>query len=435
MAAGAALALTGSAGATGCTRAAARGAGGQVPGGVLPRKVCWIDLDDLGREYLDQQIAAGQARNLARAKLTGRTFTDFWAAPNCSVFRARAMTGLDAYRPGNGIGTIVRKTDTAWPGPSGQWIAEGLPGTSVKIGKVHLTGSDVFPQVMLDRGFDRFVGMRGNLGENGASYYNWLEYHADAQGTGVTTQTKHNTTRIGELALEEIALGTDLVHVSFNAIHAPLELPPNHEPPGKVYSAANDQEVLDAMLFHLDYWVGQLIAAAAPAGYVVIIACDNGTDGDGKGTWREDGVNTDLIVLGAGVASGASSRLVQATDLWATVRRLRGDPSGATALDSRDFTDELLAVPQVDAPREFLTVDWFPDLGAPPPLSKWSRCIRNAEWKLAWQKWTPLGTIALPYLGLHHLPTDPEEETNLLDAPLSPEAQAAYDLLLANLQS
>lgn len=391
------------------------------------RRVLLIDLDDIGREYLDAQIALGGAPNLAGAVASGRTYQTFWAAPNCSLFRARVLTGLDAYRAGNLVGRIVGGGDNWFHGPAGTWMPEGLPGQKVKIGKLHVTGGQAFPAVTVLRGWDRFVGVRGNCdNDGGAGYYSWFEGTADSQGASVAVQTQHNTERTADLALAELAAGTELIHVSFNAIHRPLELPPG-------YTGTTEAEIRAAMLAHLDHWIGQILAVAVPAGYVVLIACDNGSDGDGKGTYLEDGTNTHLIILGAGVIPGVSTRLVQATDLWATIRRLRGDMSGAVAADSCDFSDDFLPWSQWHAPREFLTVDWFPFVGVMPPADKWSRMIRNARWKYVDQKIKTAGILAEPVQALFDLESDPEEQVNLLDAPLSAEAAMAYDLLLENL--
>lgn len=404
-------------------------------GDPLPRKVLLIDLDDIGHEYLEARMTSGGAPNLARAFQIGRSYAKFWAAPTCSIFRGRVLSGLDAYRPGNLIGRHIPDV-AAWEnfaGPAGLWMPDGLPGQCVKIGKCHVTGANPFPGVMHARGFDRFVGTRGNLADNGGGYYNWLEQFADAQGTGSTQQTQHNTTRTAQLALQEIALGVEFINLSFNAVHAPLQNPPAGEPAGVVYSGSGQSVVKNNMLFHLDYWVGEVFKVAVAAGYIVLIACDNGTAGDGKATHFEDGIRTPLVIVGQGVVPGVSPRLVQATDLWATVRRLRGDTL-ATALDSFDFSDDFLSVPVLHASRQFLTVDWYPNVGVAFEASEWSRAIRDARWKYVDQKLNPNAIAPEPLVGLWDLDTDPEEKTNLLKSPLTPEALAAHASLLANLQ-
>lgn len=402
-------------------------------GDPLPRRVLLVDVDDLGRELLEQAIALERAPFFRRAFQVGRTYSTFWAAPNCSVFRARALTGLDAYRQGNLVGRVVKSSDS-FAGPAGQWLPSALPGTRCKLGKWHVSSGSAFPACVHLGGYDKFAGTRGNLPEDGVGYYDWTEHYADAAGETSVQVFEHATAWQATDALTELRRETDFVHLGFNAIHEPLSLPPSNQPPGKVYSGATPDELRLDMLEHLDYWLGLLCSDAVARGYVVVLCCDNGTDGDGKGTWREDGTNTNLVVFGQGVQPGASSRLVQATDLWATVRRLRGDPLLTVPADSRDFTDDFLPVAQLSTPRQFVTVDWFPGVGVGPTQSNWSRMIRDARWKLVRQKFIPSGLVSQPFEGFFDLEADPEERANLLDAlPLSSEAQAAYDNLAANL--
>jgi hypothetical protein len=343
------------------------------------------------------------------------------------------LSGSDAYRPTNLVGRGVHPGDS-FSGPAGLWLPAGLPGARVKLGKWHVSIGQTFPANLIANGWTRFSGITGNLlSEGGGSYFDWVEHQADSSGSSSAPQAQHHTTRTAAQVLAEIALGTELVHASFQAVHEPLELPPDGEPAGQIYGGTAPAQVRLAMLYHLDYWLGEILSAAGAAGYVVLIACDNGTDGSGKGTNLEAGNCTPLIVWGAGVQQGVSERLVAATDLWATVRRLRGDVSGATAPDSRDFSDDFLGVQPIDPPREFLTLDWFPFLGVPPPANLWSRMIRGERWKLVDRKMLPGSPLVQPLHGLWDLEADPLELNNLLGTPLSAEAQTAFDLLSANL--
>lgn len=413
------------------TLAAAGGA--RASTSPLVGRVLLIDLDDLGWTLLERAMGLGGAPNLANVMATGRTYPAFWAAPVCSLFRARVLTGLDAYRPGNLVGRHIAPSDV-FSGPTGVWLPDGLPGTRVKIGKWHVSTPPTFPASLITNGWDRFQGITNNLANEGGSYYSWVEHQADSSGTSSALQTQHNTSRTAALVLAELQAGTELVHASFQAVHAPLELPPNGEPAGKVYSGTTPDEVRLDMLFHLDFWLGEVLAEAGAQGYLVLIACDNGTDGAGKGTNLESGNRTPLFAWGSGVVPGVSQRLIAATDLWATVRRARGDSSGLQAADSFDFLDDVTMLPQITPPREFLTLDWFPYLGVQPPLNKWSRMIRDKRWKYVSQKLLPGSPILVKLEALRDLQTDPLEQVNLLDGPLSGEAQAALDLLLANLQ-
>lgn len=413
--------------------AAALGLASAAPRGVLDRKVLLIDLDDIGWDLMRRVEPLGGTPRMTAAMAAGRVWTRFWAAPNCSLFRARVLTGADAYRPESYIGRLVQTSDK-FAGPAGTWLPDGLPGERVKLGKWHMSGDvplAMFPQSLVARGWTRFVGNHSNLFTNGTGYYDWKEYDADAQGVTWTQQTQHETTRMASLCLSEIAAGTDLIHASFCAIHKPLDLPPQGEPVGKTYTGVTDFQIRLDMLYHLDHWLGEVMDAAVAAGYVVLVACDNGTDQLGKNTYYETGSNTPLFALGSGVVPGVSQRLVAATDLWATVRRLRGGTGSAP--DAVDFTDDLLGWPPVERERQFLTLDWYPGLAEPPVPGQWSRMIRDARWKLVDQKIKPAGTSGDKIVALHDLESDPEEQVNLLDSPLSGEAQAAYDLLLANL--
>ncbi|HVS19156.1 MAG TPA: sulfatase-like hydrolase/transferase [Planctomycetota bacterium] len=397
---------------------------------LLPRRVLLIDIDDIGHDLLNTAMASGGAPNLKRAFAVGRNYPTFWAAPNCSIFRARLLTGLDAYRTGNLVGRIVRAVDKTFDGPTGTWLPDGLPGRSVKVGKWHCSGANSFPGRLITGGYEAFEGTRGNLNEGGSGYTDWTEWSADASSSGSTPQSQFATTRVAQRTLQEMEPESEFVHASFHAIHEPLEQPPDGEPQGHIYSGTSDPALRANMLFHLDHWLGVLLEAAWRRGYVAIVACDNGSDGEGKGTHTEPGIRTPMVVLGRGVTPGTSTRLVQATDLWATVRRLRGDPAAATAADSHDFSDDFLSVAPVAPPRDHLSVDWFPYLGVVPPASKWSRAVRDARWKYVDQKIPPNGILLEPLIGLWDLLEDPDETVNLLDAPLDAAAAAALAQLL-----
>jgi len=407
-----------------------QGSAHKSPWKPLPRKVLLIDLDDIGREFLSSAIALGMAPHLANAMAVGRNYENFWAALMCSPFRARVLTGLEAFRPGNLVHRIVTENDQ-FTGPTGTWMPAGLPGQKVKLGKWHLSNYDDFAVGVALGGYDFFVGIKAKV----ETYYYYRQWYASPSGANSQILTTHHTTQVAHDVLAEIAFGTELIHASFYAIHTPLALPPNDEPPGHVYLGGTEQDVKHDMLFHLDYWLGQIFTQAVAAGYLVMLTCDNGTDGDGKGLYYEPGPNTNLFVLGKGVIPGSSSRLVQSTDLWATVRRLRGDTSGLKATDSLDFTDDFLPVPPIDPPRTIMRLDWSAYLGVPTPPEGWSRMLRDDRWKYVNQTFAPKPPPpGVPLIAFHDLLSDPEEKVNLLDAPLTPEAQDAYDTLLTHLQ-
>ena len=292
----------------------------------------------------------------------------------------------------------------------------GLPGQKVKLGKWHLSSYDDFAVGVALGGYDFFVGVRSNV----ETYYNYEQWFASPLGSNSAVLTTHHTTQLASDVLAELAFGTELIHASFCAIHTPLALPPNDEPPGHVYAGGTQQDIKHDMLFHLDYWLGQIFAQALAKGYIIIVTCDNGTDGDGKGLYFEAGPNTNLIVLGKGVAgqflpTGSSYGPVGDRE------RSRGDTSGLQATDSLDFTDDFLAVPQVDAPREIMRLDWSGFLGVPTPLENWSRMLRDDRWKYVNQTFAPKPTPpGVPLIAFHDPPGGSGRDSE--SAGLTPES-------------
>ena len=160
----------------------------------LQRRVLFVDIDDLGRALLTKAMNTGGAPNLRRAMLSGRSYDNFWAAPFCSPFRARALTGLDAYRSGNLVGTFVKLTDS-FSGPTGLWLPSGLPGAKAKLGKWHISNGPTFPANVVAGGYDRFRGIVQNVDQPGpGNYYNWTEWFADSATSGLqqVAPTQHD---------------------------------------------------------------------------------------------------------------------------------------------------------------------------------------------------------------------------------------------------
>src|SRR5688572_9880473 len=204
----------------------------------IPRPVLLIDIDDLGWPFLESALAAGFAPHLAALRPSAREFTNFWAAPICSLFRARVLTGLDAYRPGNFVGANVpsHNLSTLFPGPAGKWITHDMPGRRTKRGKFHLAAGlpSPWPECIVELsptrdGYDEYSGSKGNLIP---SYTDWKRGAIVRGGTPtIATSTTFATNDTYQSALADLGLGTEFVHASFNAIHEPLESPPANEPP------------------------------------------------------------------------------------------------------------------------------------------------------------------------------------------------------------
>lgn len=398
------------------------------------RKVLLIDIDDVGWTFFEDCIAQGDAPELAALRSRAREYRNFWAAPVCSVFRAKVLTGLESFRAGNSVGANVPSNNMGpFRGPSGTWITHGMPGRRTKRGKWHLSAGPGWPELVVERtaerdGYDEYSGPKGNL----QSYHEWTCARVKRGERAQLVELREFATNVTAAdALADVASGVEFIHVSFNAPHAPHNLPPPaNEPPGVSYPGRSRYSDL---FRHLDWRLGQLVRAAIAADYVVLLACDNGTSGEGKGSLAEIGVHTPLFAWGRDVASGASERLVSAVDLWSTVRQLRGVES-FTSPDSLSFASDLLASGEnlASRPRSLLRTDSFPSYGIAPVAATWRRAVRTERWKLVE---LPDADDGEARRALYDLRADPDERQNLLERSLSAEAQAALDELTTALSA
>lgn len=381
-----------------------------------PRRVLLIDLDDWGRENFN----ATKTPRLWAHAAAGLRFLNFWGRPLCSPFRAAVLTGCESIRPQNYVGENVLPT-LGFAGPSGPWYTLGMPGTKTKRGKWHLSGTpqslpDQWPLAVVGFGkFDAYSGSHANLSHHGSSYYLWERGWATAAGHGVATCTTFATNDTAGDTASDLSAGVEFVHASFNAVHKPvLAAPPQDEPPGTTYTEGG----ADNYLLHADYRIGLLIDQAVAAGYLVIVCGDNGTSGQGKGDYTEAGLNTPCFAVGAGVPVAVTDRLVQCTDLAATVSELRGGTFHAQ--DSRSFAD-LFGFTGSPA-RAALTASGYAGLGQAPAAGSVTRAARDLRYKLLDDQGV---------LSFFDLQADPSEA-----APITPTTQrevAAYQALLAAL--
>lgn len=344
----------------------------------LSRKVLLVDIDDLGWNDLLEAISMGIAPQIDAMLSTGCVFTRFYAASLCSIFRARALTGCESIRPQNYCGENVKFSGLQphFPAPVGPWITSGMSGYKVKRGKWHLGHSPEFPtNIVASGGFDEFSGTIANLNNApGDDYFSWKRFVGTGGGWMQCTTFATNQTTLEALA--DIGSGAEFVHVSYHAIHIPLDVYPPVD--GQVQPPTSAPMKFH-YLAHLDLRLGQLVSAAVAAGYVVLIACDNGSLDEGKGTYTEGGLNTPCWAVGPGVPVKTTTRLVQATDLFATVRELRGCAPIVTP-DAHSFADEFGFIGS--AARAFVTCSSYPSVGEPPAPGTVTRCARDHRYKL-----------------------------------------------------
>jgi len=296
----------------------------------------------------------------------------------------------------------------------------------------------------MQRQFDEFAGTLDQLNtqedplHSNFNYYTWREeLYAPGVAPNFIQHLKQNgdsefaTNVEGQHVLDALAAGREIISWCAHAPHDPVTPPPpNNQPPGKTYvGGATHEEKAREYFMHLDWWLGQVIPLAVSLGYVVFFDGDNGTSGEGKGTFYEVGLNTPLFVWTNGITPHTIDRLVSATDYFATIRELRGEsiPVGA-AVDSFSFADEL-GIGFIGSPsRNYLTCDDSTTLGEAPDPANWTRMIRNQRYKL-------IRTISAGVQSdeFYDLDADPNEQKNLYGS-LTQDQLIVWTRLVSKLQ-
>jgi arylsulfatase A-like enzyme len=406
-----------------------------------PPNVLMIVADDLGVDRVGcyhEHPDPGHTPVIDGLAAKGLLFRRAWAEPVCSPSRASILLGQDPFRHGIGQGLDqVADTLEMWTGDTTLPDALAPDYTSVAFGKWHLSVDD-FDSLHhpLKAGFAHFLG---NLtifpGFISDGYYDFPKLVDGVLGESTT----YNTTDIVNDALAMLPTLHEpwFSWLSFNAPHAPF-----HKPPANLHTfdlpptvQADVPMHMKAMTEAMDTEIGRLLSTLDPAllaRTIIIFVGDNGTDkpattapwlpSHAKGTIYDGGLRVPLIVVGPGVAVGAECQaLVNITDLFATVAELAGKPH-ATATDSVSFVP-YFSNPALPSLRNTLRAEIFEPEGF-GPFTRHDVAARDGHFKLL-RFWTPSAT----HEELYDLWADSFELNDLLAAPLSPEAAAAYAVL------
>lgn len=392
-----------------------------------PPKVLVVVWDDVGWDL----VAESYTPALDQLQAIGRTYTRFWAGPRCSNARARFISGLESWRPGNLVGWGLAPGSTYELPATSQSLAARVPGASAFRGKWHLA-PDSRVTHPIECGFGAWSGTMRNLGSGGETFYNWMLW----SDQGSVPQSAYATQKIASLALEDVRDGVDLVVCSLPDCHKPWDVPPEYLAPSTFVEVGaggpwSTRDIGRAKVEAADTVTGRLVAEALNRGYVVMLWSDNGTSDNvlpsgGKDSLFERGLNVPLVIAGPTgiVEPGYSEALIQVTDLHETITEIRGGvPYHPPALDSVSFHMELAGL---DAGvREFNRADMWAPSGSPPPLDR-DRAVRGPRYKLeaaGGEEW------------MYDLVEDGGEDDNLLDGGLTSEEQAAYADLKAEMET
>jgi arylsulfatase B len=435
-------------GACGGGSSGSGGSSSPIPGAG---NVLVIVLDDMGVDKIGayaEHPAPAVTETLDRLASEGLLYRDAYAQPWCSPTRACLLTGRYGFRTGIGNPVNQPSPDAELPLeeitiPELLDLGSSVPVDTAFIGKWHLTstalGNLSHPNA---QGFGWFEGVMGNFGGDG--YF----LHPKVTNGLMASSVEYATTEQVDDAARRIESMSEpwLLHLSFNAAHQPFHAPPAYLH-GQVLSGDpfdSPAEHVAAMIEACDREIGRLLDGIDPevlARTTVIVVGDNGTDPDamvapwpisGKGTMLEGGVRVPLIVWGREVGDPGRevTGFVHAVDLFPTIVELFGVDVAAAMPDARPIDGRSFAASIRSAgaapTRDRIFCDTFWPNGLTGPYSLVRRMIRTERWKLIDQEPGPDQLYDLQ--GLQH------EANDLLLAPLDPEAQAAYDALLLELQ-
>lgn len=397
-----------------------------------------VGVDSLGSYGLGSDPAP--TPNVDALATAGIRFTNAQACPLCSPTRASILTGRHGFR--TGVGTAL--TGNA-PGLAGSEVTlpEVLGAAGIQtalIGKWHL-GTDLGPLTPTAEGFGTFTGA---LGGALPDYFSWPKVENGVTSTSTTYATTDNVNEA--LAFVAQATAPWFLMLSFNAGHTPL-----HAPPANLHTqnlagltpATSPVPFYKAMLQAMDAELGRFLAtipAATRANTDIVFLGDNGTASSvvlppfdparSKGTVYQGGVRVPLIVAGPSVGGAPRTEpaLVHVVDLFATLAALQGVDAVAAVpasvrLDTWNVASLWAAAGQPPV-RTFSYSQEFTG-NAAMAASGDSEMVRNASHSLL-RFVRPNLTVREE---LYDLAADPFETTNLLLAPLSPAASAAYTSL------
>ena len=303
------------------------------------RNVLVIVADDLGKDILKVfGQAADQALTPTIDELaeTGIVFNNFWATPSCSPTRAAALTGKQGRKT-----AVLEPGDALFPSETivHRYLRE-VPTTAqyqnALIGKWHLGNRISLPWRM---GVDHFTGI---LSGGVDDYFDWT-----LTTNGVeTSKSTYITSELTNQAVEWIndQKSPWFLWLAYNAPHTPFHLPPASLHTRNLSGTAADIEQNPrayylAAVEALDTEIGRLLSALSTeelANTTIIFVGDNGTPRrvasndapyrGAKSSLYEGGINTPLIVTGAGVerVGIADDSLISTTDLFATISELAG---------------------------------------------------------------------------------------------------------------
>ena len=398
--------------------------------------IVFIIADDLGWDAFGNYpgIIGTKANTPTLDSLArnGITFTNYWVNPICAPTRASILTGKYGFRTGIGgvqtpLTTTLQSTETIIQ----KYISDKTSNkyATALIGKWHVSAATQL-NAPENFGVGYYSGIFLGTVPN---YYNWTQTSGGLQ----ENITNYTTTYLVNQSASWIQQQSKpfFLWLAFNAPHTPF-----HRPPLNLIS---DQSLVDnqstinanplpyylASIEAMDSEIDRLISSLTPSqkeNTIFVFMGDNGTPrqvaqepyltNGSKNTLFQGGINVPLLVCGKNITRKdiVETALVQAPDMFATI----ADIAGAGTANYQDgISIKPLFTDANASKRAFVYSEQF---GNTSTLND-GYTLRNTNYKLIHLQ------SGIEYF--YKLSTDPFEQTNLLSANLSSEAQQNLDQL------
>ncbi|MEM7792551.1 MAG: sulfatase-like hydrolase/transferase, partial [Verrucomicrobiota bacterium] len=360
---------------------------------------------------------------------TGLRFENAYVQPACSPTRANIITGRissrhDVYSPGDALPASELTLPEIF-------AAATSPYALASYGKWHLGNGDTGPATT--GGWTEFKGITaGGVGD----YYSW---NKNENGTQLPNPvTTYATTEIANDTIDFINAQDStntpwFAWVAFNAPHTPFHDPVDTSLLQSTWGAGDtdNRSLYEKALEAVDSEIYRILQNVDLENTNVILIGDNGTPGQvvqapfgngrSKGSLYEGGTHVPLVITGPNVTTtGTTVEPVHCTDLFNTILDLAGiDTSsiipGGTVIDSRSIIPTLRGEERDD---KIIVVD-----------GQAGRALFLDGYRLVIVDDPTDNTDTASY-EFYYIPDDPNEQSNLLVAPVSDEGIAVYNALV-----
>lgn len=342
---------------------------GTLTRGARQPHVVFIVADDLGWNDVPWHNAGLFSPNLARLASEGVILEQYYAQPVCTPTRAAILTGRYPYKLGR-QGHVLNPLEPTGLTTSVPLLAEEMSrlGYSTHaLGKWHL-GYCNWSYTPTARGFDSFSGFY--LGsQDHYTHTAWVNTHAEGfdYRANSTPDWDARNRYSSKLLADDVVEVLDhhagqnrplFLYVAFQAVHAPLQVPPKYEVPCTNYQNTNrrllcgmlnalDEAVgrIEKALRHHGYWNNTLLAFSSDNGGQILHGGNNWPLRGNKGTLWEGGTRVPAFVAGPVLkkAGYTNSKVVHAVDWFPTLLSLaglKGAPDGIDGLNQWEVLSE-----------------------------------------------------------------------------------------------